>query len=98
MNQMSRSHVAPSPIADAYDRAGFFFPYDVIGEAEAAEILADLEAGEAELADPGRRAELSMLRSYPSRLLPSFDTVTCVHSLMGTEDLERTEMALPGQK
>lgn len=73
MNQISRSHITPSPIADLYARDGFFFPYDVIGPADAAEILADLEAGEAELADPARRAELSMLRSYPARLLPSFD-------------------------
>ena len=72
MNDMSRSHHAP-PIADVYARDGFFCPYDVISEAEAAGILADLEAGEAQLADPQRRAELSMLRSYPARLLPSFD-------------------------
>src|SRR5215471_19774134 len=74
MNDMSRSHVTPpSPIAEAYVRDGFFCPYDVTSEAAAAEILADLEAGEAELADPQRRAELSMLRSYPARLLPTFD-------------------------
>ena len=71
MNEMLRSHVTPSSIAATYERDGFFFPYDVISEAEAAEILADLEAGEAELTD--RREELSMLRSYPARLLPSFD-------------------------
>ena len=74
MNDMSHSHVAPlSPVAEIYARDGFFCPYDVISEAEAAAILADLEAGEAALADPERRAELSMLRSYPARLLPSFD-------------------------
>jgi hypothetical protein len=73
MNQPSGSQVKPSPIACVYARDGFYFPYDVVSEAEAAAILADLEAGEAALADPGRRAELSMLRSYPARLLPSFD-------------------------
>lgn len=73
MNQISPAHVKPSPLADAYARDGFFFPYDVMGEAEAAELLADLEAGEAELAAPERRAELSMLRAYTARLLPSFD-------------------------
>lgn len=74
MNESSAPHAAPSPIAATYERDGFFFPYDVISEAEAAEILVDLEAGEAELAD--RREELSLLRSYPARLLPSFDRLT----------------------
>jgi Phytanoyl-CoA dioxygenase (PhyH) len=73
MSRTTSLNVTPSPLAAAYARDGFFCPYDVIGEAEAAGILADLEAGEAELADPERRAELSMLRSYPARLLPSFD-------------------------
>jgi hypothetical protein len=59
-----------SPIAAAYERDGFFFPYDVTGEAQAAELLADLEAAEAQYA--GDRARLSHLRSYPSQLLPSF--------------------------
>ena len=71
MNEMLGSHVAPSAIAAAYERDGFFFPYDVVSEAEAAALLADLEAGEAELAD--NREDLSLLRSYPARLLPSFD-------------------------
>jgi len=71
LNQILRSHVAPSPLATAYAKDGYNFPYHVISEAEAAETLADLEAGEAELAS--ERAKLSMLRSYPARLLPSFD-------------------------
>ena len=58
-------------IAETYEQDGFVFPYDVIREDEARAIRADLEAGEAELAD--RRAELAMLRNYPARLLPSFD-------------------------
>jgi hypothetical protein len=62
--------VALSPIAAAYEKDGFYFPYDVTGEAEAAELLADLEAAEAQVA--GDRARLSHLRSYPSQLLPSF--------------------------
>ena len=73
MNQTTASRVGQSPLAARYERDGFLCPYDVISETEAAAILADLEAGEAELADPQRRAELSMLRSYPARLLPSFD-------------------------
>ena len=59
------------PLADAYKRDGFVFPYDVVGQDEANEIRADLESGEAELRH--RPDELAMLRSYPDRLLPSFD-------------------------
>jgi len=71
MNDMLRSEPTPSPMAEAYRKDGYYFPYDVIGEAEAAEILADLQAAEAEVASD--RARLSMLRGYPARLLPSFD-------------------------
>jgi ectoine hydroxylase-related dioxygenase (phytanoyl-CoA dioxygenase family) len=71
MNEMLRPAVSSSPLAAAYAKDGFFFPYDVVSQAEAAEILADLEAGEAETA--ADRAKLSMLRGYPARLLPSFD-------------------------
>ncbi len=63
--------VDTSTIAETYERDGFVFPLDILGEAEAQEIRADLEAGESELAD--RPDELSMLLSYPDRLLPSFD-------------------------
>ena len=73
MNDVLRSPVTASPIATAYARDGFFFPYDVISESEAAELLADLEAAEAEVA--GDRAKLSMLRSFPAQLLPSFARV-----------------------
>ena len=83
MSRTTSLNVTPSPLAAAYARDGFFCPYDVIGEAEAAGILADLEAGEAELADPERRAELSMLRSYPARLLPSFDRLIRHPRLIG---------------
>jgi hypothetical protein len=62
--------VTTSKIAAAYERDGFYFPYDVTEEGYAAELLADLEAAEAELA--GDRVRLSHLRSYPSQLLPSF--------------------------
>ena len=71
MNEMLSSHVSASPLAAAYARDGFHFPYEVVSEREAAELLADLEAGEAEVA--GNREDLSLLRSYPARLLPSFD-------------------------
>lgn len=61
---------SPAP-AGAYRRDGYSSPHDIISAAEAADILADLEAAEAEVADD--RERLSMLRAYTSRLLPSFD-------------------------
>ena len=62
---------AQAAIADIYDRDGFVFPIDVVSRDEAEAMRADLEAAEAELADDPER--LSLLRSYPDRLLPSFD-------------------------
>ena len=70
MNDALRSAGRTSTIATAYAEDGYFFPYDVTSETEAAELLADLEAAEAEVA--GDRARLSHLRSYPAQLLPSF--------------------------
>jgi ectoine hydroxylase-related dioxygenase (phytanoyl-CoA dioxygenase family) len=68
---LARESITEEPIAETYARDGFVFPIDVISEAEARAIRADLESAEAELAhDPAR---LSTLRSYPARLLPSFD-------------------------
>lgn len=58
-------------LADLYDRNGFVFPIDVCSAAEAGEIRNDLEQAEHELADDPER--LALLRSYPDRLLPSFD-------------------------
>ncbi len=65
--------VTTATIAETYARDGFVFPYDVIGAAEAEAIRADLEAGEAALAD--NSDDLALLRSYPDRLLPSFDNL-----------------------
>lgn len=70
MNDVLHSPVSTSTIATAYAKDGYFFPYDVTSEREAAELLADLEAAEAEVADD--RAKLSMVRSFPAQLLPSF--------------------------
>lgn len=58
-------------IADNYLRDGFVFPIDVLGAEEAREIRADLENAEAELAEDPER--LALMRSYPDRVLPSFD-------------------------
>ena len=67
---MFRSPGVATTVGAVYEKDGFFFPYDVTGEAEATALLADLEAAEAALG--GDRDRLSMLRSYPSQLLPSF--------------------------
>ena len=58
-------------IADIYDRDGFVFPIDVVDPAEAESIRADLERAEAECADDLEK--LSLVRSYPGNLIPSFD-------------------------
>ncbi len=60
-----------SKIALDYARDGFVFPLDILSETEAGELRADLERGEAELADD--RARLGLLRGFPARFLPSFD-------------------------
>ena len=73
MNDMLRTPVAALPIAAVYEKDGYFFPYDVTSAAEAADLLADFEAAEAEVRDD--RARLSMLRSYPAQLLPSFSSL-----------------------
>ena len=65
-----RSPAIAPPIAAAYDKDGYYFPYDATSEAEAARLLADLETAEAEVS--GDRSKLSMLRSFPAQLLPSF--------------------------
>lgn len=70
MNDLLRPPVAQSTIAADYAKNGYFFPCDVTGAAEAAELVADLETAEAEL--KGDRARLSLLRSYPAQLLPSY--------------------------
>ncbi len=65
--------LAMETLPETYARDGFVFPIDVVGGAEAREIRADLEAAEAECADDAKR--LSLLRSYPCRLLPSFEAL-----------------------
>jgi ectoine hydroxylase-related dioxygenase (phytanoyl-CoA dioxygenase family) len=70
MNDVLSSPPMTSPIAAAYAKDGYFFPHDAISESEAAELVSDLEAAEREVG--GDRARLSMLRSYPSQLLPSY--------------------------
>ena len=63
--------VPVSTISETYSRDGFVFPIDAIDADEARAVRADLESAEAELADDPEK--LALLRSYPDRLLPSFD-------------------------
>jgi len=58
-------------LAEDYQRDGFVFPIDAVEPDQAHSLRLDLEAAEAELADDPER--LGLLRSYPDRLLPSFD-------------------------
>lgn len=64
---------ADTLIAARYRRDGFVFPIDAITLEESWQLRADLEAAEAELSDDPER--LALLRSYPDRLLPSFDAL-----------------------
>jgi len=64
-------NMTESKVAMDYARDGFVFPLDIVTQAEAAELRADLEKGEAELADDRKR--LGLLRGFPARFLPSFD-------------------------
>ncbi len=70
MNDRLPSAVAASSISAAYDKNGYYFPHDVTDADEAVALLADLQAAEAECA--GDRMKLSLIRGYPSQLLPSF--------------------------
>ena len=63
--------VSVSTISETYTRDGFVFPIDAIDADQARAVRADLESAEAELADDPEK--LALLRSYPDRLLPSFD-------------------------
>ena len=60
-------------MAERYHTDGFLFPLDAVSAATAADIRADLEAAELELADEPDK--LALLRLYPDRLLPSFDAL-----------------------
>lgn len=72
---MSRTEMVTqtSDMAGTYERDGFVCPIDVLSPTETLALRADLEAAEAELA--GEPEKLKLLRSYPDRLLPSFDAL-----------------------
>ena len=56
-----------------YEEIGFVFPIDVVSHQEINKIRKDFELAEYELRNDPKR--LSLLRSYPAQLLPSFDTL-----------------------
>ncbi|MDE0811683.1 MAG: phytanoyl-CoA dioxygenase family protein [Alphaproteobacteria bacterium] len=72
--------LAMEDISQTYSQDGFVFPLDVVSEADAKAIRADLERAEAEVADDSDK--LGMVRSYPDRLIPSFDKLTRSQTLI----------------
>lgn len=60
-----------SQVRQIYERDGFYLPWDVVDQQEAATLRDDLESAEQALRD--RPDELAILRASPDRLLPSFD-------------------------
>lgn len=64
-------NVVIDSISKTYANDGFVFPIDVVTEEEATCIRADLEKAEAECLNHPEK--LALLRSYPDRLIPSFD-------------------------
>ncbi len=71
MSSQPAEQSAQSEFSAAYDSDGFVFPLDILTADEAQALRDDLETAEAELShDPEK---LALLRSYPDRLLPSFD-------------------------
>jgi len=61
-------------IGKIYSENGFFCPLEAITKAEAKELRKDYEAAEEDL--QGDLDRLALLKAYPNRLLPSFDTLT----------------------
>ena len=61
-------------LGSIYAENGFFSPVNAFSEAEAEELRKDYETAEEELR--GDTERLSLLKAYPNRLLPSFDTAT----------------------
>ena len=76
------------PLSQTYERDGFAFPVDVVSASKAQEIRDDLESAELDLA--GDPEKLMLLRSYPDRLLPSFDRL-----IRNTRPVSYTHLTLP---
>ena len=76
--------------ANDYHRDGFIAPIDIISDAEAKALRADLESAEAQLCDTPEK--LGLLRSYPDRVLPAFDQlirsknlINCAATILGPD-------------
>lgn len=65
--------VHSTDLASRYQKDGFVLPLNIISQSEAKALRDDLESAESELQDDEEK--LTLLRSYPDRLLPSFDAV-----------------------
>ena len=71
---MHQTHIIPSNLqsfSNFYAENGYALPIDVLSALEADKLRQDLEQAEAELEEGSEK--LRLLRSYPDRLLPSFD-------------------------
>ena len=70
----NKRFILQTKIGKAYAENGFFCPLDAITQMEAKELRKDYEAAEKDLR--GDLERLALLKAYPNRLLPSFDTLT----------------------
>ena len=74
MSQPQQLVLDQADITRTYMQDGFVVPIDVLSQHEARILRTDLENAEAELANDVEK--LALLKSYPDRLLPSFDALT----------------------
>jgi ectoine hydroxylase-related dioxygenase (phytanoyl-CoA dioxygenase family) len=70
----NKRFILQTKIGKIYAENGFFCPLDAITQMEAKELRKDYEAAEKDL--QGDLERLALLKAYPNRLLPSFDTLT----------------------
>lgn len=70
---MAMSQNIQNMMTRGYEDNGYVFPLDGVTPDAAAELRRDLETAERELADDPEK--LQLLRTYPDRLLPSFDAL-----------------------
>lgn len=71
---MNKNNLSNDNISAKYAVSGFIAPIEVMTPKEAYNLRLDFEDAERELA--GQPEKQALLRSYPNRLLPSFDALT----------------------
>ena len=71
---MTNNSIYRENIALKYNKDGFVAPINVMTPQEAQNLLVDFEQAESELVNQPEK--LALLKSYPNRLLPSFDALT----------------------